>query len=148
MGHPKFKVKGRATRPVFMRLTQFVVIAILVPMLAGYMYLRRMGLDTKGTTISQAITLASVRKNMIRIADAEREQTLAFSKCYSIEQMISMGKIDANQQDRGGYSFSISCQEGGTDFTVTATHAPAPPDSPLRWPVLVVDQTLTIRETY
>jgi len=129
------------------RITQFVVLPILVLILAGYTYLRGMGLDSKGTTISQAITLAFVRKNMIRIADAEHEQIVGFSECYSMEQLISMGKIDANQQDRGGYSFSISCQEDGTDFTVTATHAPAPAHSPLHWPVLVVDQTLTIRET-
>jgi hypothetical protein len=130
-----------------LRITQFVVIPVLALILAGYSYLRRMELDTKGTTISQAITLSFVRKNMIRIADAEREQVLAFSECQSMEQLISMGKVDANQQARGGYSFFISCQEGGTDFIVTATHAPAPPDSPLRWPVLVVDQTLTIHES-
>jgi hypothetical protein len=111
------------------------------------LYFRNTGLDTQGTTISQAITLAFARKNMIRIADAEMEQTPAFSQCYSMEQLISMGKIDANKEDRGGYSFSISCQKGGTDFTVTSTHAPALPDSPLRWPILVVDKTLTIRET-
>lgn len=129
-----------------MRIARLVIIAMLGLILAGYMYFRGMGLDAKGTTISQAITLSFVRKNMIRVADAEREQILAFSQCFSIEQLISMRKIDANEEDRGGYSFSISCQKGGNDFTVTATHPPAPPESPLRWPVLVVDQTLAIRE--
>jgi hypothetical protein len=116
--------------------------------LSGYLYLRRMGLDPQGTTIPQSISLAFVQRNMVRIADAEREELTAFSECDSVDDLISSGKIGPNDAERRGYSFSIECNGGGTDFTVTGTHAPAPPGSRLRWPVLVIDQTMAFREIY
>jgi hypothetical protein len=108
-----------------MRFLAFLLGGIGLFFLSGYLYLRRMGLDLKGTTIPQSISLAFVQRNMFRIADAEREELTAFSECDS-----------------------IACDGGGTDFTVTGTHAPAPPGSPLRWPVLIIDQTMAFREVY
>jgi hypothetical protein len=116
--------------------------------LAGYLYLRRMGLDTKGTTIPQSITLAFVQRGMYRIADAEREELTTQSECFSVDQLISSEKVNPNDKERGGYSFFIECDGGGTNFTVTGTHAPAPPGSPLRWPELVIDQSMAFREIY
>jgi hypothetical protein len=107
-----------------------------------------MGLDPKGTTIPQSISLEFVQRNMVRIADAEREELTAFSECDSVDDLISTGKINPNDKERRGYSFSIECDGGGTDFTVTGTHTPAPLGSPLRWPVLTIDQTMALREIY
>jgi hypothetical protein len=113
---------------------------------AGYLYLQQMGIDTKGTTISQSITLAFVRRTMFRIADAEHEQLTVYTDCLPMDQLISAGKIDPEDQERSGYSFAISCEEGDSGFTLTATHAPAPADSPLHWPGLVIDQSMVFRE--
>jgi len=131
-----------------MRFLAFLLGGIGLFFLSGYLYLRRMGLDPKGTTIPQSISLAFVRRNMFRIADAEREELTAFSECDSVDDLISAGKVDPNDKEKRGYSFSIECDGGGTDFTVTGTHAPAPPGSPLRWPVLIMDQTMAFREVY
>ena len=131
-----------------MRFLSFLLAGIGLLFLSSYLYLRRMGLDAKGTTISQSITLAFVRRNMYRIADAEREQLTTYSECFSVDQLISVGKVDPNDQERRGYSFSIECDGGGTDFTVTGRHAPAPPGSTLRWPVLVIDQSMAFQEVY
>jgi hypothetical protein len=128
------------------RFLVFLFAGIVLLGLSSYLYLRRMGLDNKGTTISQSITLAFVQRNMYRIADAEREQLTTQSECFSVDELISLGKVDPADQERGGYSFSIECDGGGTDFTVTGRHAPVPYNSSLRWPVLVVDQTMAFSE--
>jgi len=51
-----------------------VLAAWIVLSVRLYLYLRRMGLDPKGTTIPQSISFAFVQRNMFRIADAEREE--------------------------------------------------------------------------
>jgi len=131
-----------------MRYIAFLVAGIVLVFLASYLYLRRMGLDTKGTTISQSIALAFVHRTMYRIADAEREQLTTYSECYSVDELISTEKVDSHDKERAGYSFFIECDGGGTNFTVTGRHAPSPLGSPLHWPELVMDQSMDFRAIY
>ncbi len=46
-----------------MRFLSFLLAGIGLLFLSSYLYLRRMGLDAKGTTISQSITLAFVLRS-------------------------------------------------------------------------------------
>ena len=131
-----------------MRFLAFFLAVIGLFFLSAYLYLRRMGLDPKGTTIMQSITLAFVQRNMYRIADAEREQLTTQSECFSVDELISSEKVNPNDKERGGYSFSIECDGGGTNFTVTGRHAPPPLGSPLHWPELVIDQSMAFSEVY
>ena len=135
-----------------MRFLTVVGMAVASLGLRGYTYLHNLGLDSKGTTISQSIHLAFARKAMIRIADAEREQLVAFNECYSMDQLISTGKLEAGDQARAGYTFTLSCDGGNLDFTVSGTHDSAydaePPDSKPAWPVLTIDQSLAFHESY
>ena len=131
-----------------MRFIAFFVAGILLLFLASYLYLRRMGLDTKGTTISQSITLAFVQRTMVRIVDAERQELTAYSECDSVDDLISNQKLSPNDEQRGGYTFSIECDGGGTNFFVTGRHAPMPYGSKLHWPELVMDQSLALRAIY
>ena len=131
-----------------MRYIAFLVAGIGLFFLASYLYLRRMGLDPKGTTIPQSITLAFVQRTMVRIADAEREELTAYSECDSVDDLISAGKVNSNDKERGGYSFSIEYDGGGANFTVTGRHSPSPPRSPLHWPELVMDQSLAFHAAY
>jgi hypothetical protein len=131
-----------------MRYVAFLVVGVALFLLASYLYLRRMGLDPKGTTISQSIALAFVEKTMVRIADAESEQLTSFSECDSVDDLISAERLDPGDRERRGYSFSIECDGGGANFTVTGRHAPAPPGSTFRWPELVIDQSMDFRAIY
>ena len=131
-----------------MRFIACFVGGILLLCLAGYLYLRRMGLDTKGTTIPQSITLAYVERTMVRIADAEREQLTAFSQCDSVDDLITNEKLSPNDQQRGGYTFSIECDGGGANFIVTGRHDPIPYGSRLHWPELVIDQSMAFHAVY
>ena len=47
--------------------------------------------------------------------------------------------------ERDGYSYEVKCAEG-TDFSIVARHAPAPPDSPIRYPILAIDQNMQVGE--
>jgi hypothetical protein len=130
-----------------MRYLMAIVSGAVVFCLGGFAYLRHMDTDNHGTTISQSITLARVRRNMVRIADAEREQFTAYSECLPVDELISRGKVDEEDRERGGYSFSIACT-GGLNFSVTGRRAPEPPDSTLHWPLLEIDQSLEFHESY
>lgn len=131
-----------------MRYVAFLVAGFALFFAASYLYLRKMGLDPRGTTISQSIALAFVQRTMAHIADAEREQLTAFSECDSVDDLISAEKLDPADKERRGYSFSIECDGGGANFTVTGKHASAPPGSNLHWPELVMDQSLAFHANY
>jgi hypothetical protein len=49
--------------------------------------------------------------------------------------------------ERDGYSYEVKCGDG-SDFAVIAHHAPAPPDSPIRYPILAIDQNLQVGEVH
>jgi hypothetical protein len=46
---------------------------------------------------------------------------------------------------RDGYSYEVRCGEG-SNFSVIANHAPAPSDSPIRYPLLTIDQNMQVSE--
>jgi hypothetical protein len=131
-----------------MRYLASFAVGMVLLIFGGFVYLRHMQLDAKGTTISQSLELARVQRTMVRIADAEGEQLTAFSQCDSLDDLISNGKLDSNDKERAGYTFEIECDGGGANFTVTGRHAPAEPGSPLRWPELIIDQSKAIHAVY
>jgi hypothetical protein len=110
----------------------------------GYAYLKRMAVEDDGTTISQAITLSGVRRQMLHIADTEREYIIASDGCVSLDELIDLGKLEKGYDKRAGYTFSIECSD--PDFTVIGTHAPMPPGSYLHFPTLVVDPDMKVRK--
>ena len=120
-----------------MRSVVYYLAGLLLFCLACYACLKRMAIDYDGTTISQAITLAGVRRQMVRIADAEREYIIANQEgCVPIEQLMDEDKLDAGSDKRAGYTFSIQCSD--PDFTVVGVHGPMPRGSHLRFPNLVL----------
>jgi hypothetical protein len=129
-----------------MRLIATVVAVIGLFFLGGYLYLRRMGLDSHGMTIGQSIAMARAQRALVRIAYAEQEQMTVYSECDSVDDLISRGKIDANDEESNGYRFSVECD--GANFSVIGRHAPSPPDSPLRWPELIADGTRSVRANW
>jgi hypothetical protein len=53
--------------------------------------------------------------------------------------------MNLSRTERDGYTYEVRCG-GGNQFSVIARHAPAAPDSPIRYPVLAVDQNMQIGE--
>jgi len=107
-------------------------------------YLKRMPTTDQGTASTQAISLTGVRMDLLQLAQAERGYVAQNGQCASLDQLTSSNSLTMSRSSRDGYSYSIDCS--GSDFTVTASHAPAPAGSPIRYPTLAIDQTMQVHE--
>ncbi len=107
-------------------------------------YFKKMPSTDEGTAPTQAISLTGVRTDLLQIAQAERAYIALNGQCASLELLTSSSSLAMSRPERDGYSFSIECSGG--DFSVTARHAPAPADSPIRYPTLAIDQSMVVHE--
>jgi Tfp pilus assembly protein PilE len=124
-------------------LASLLVVALLV---AGvyFFYLKKMPTSDQGTAPTQAISLTGVRADLLQIAQAERGYLATNGHCATLDELLSSNSLSMARSERDGYSYSVECAAG--DFTVTAHHAPAPANSPIRYPTLAVDQTMQVHE--
>lgn len=127
-----------------MRALALVLVAAAIVFCVYHFYLRKMPTSDEGTAPTQAINLTGVRMDLLRIAQAERSHMALNSHCASLEELVSSGSLNMGRTEREGYTYTVECS--GADFTVKARHAPAPAGSPIRYPVLAVDQTLQVGE--
>ncbi len=111
---------------------------------AYYFYMRQMPSTDQGTAATQAISLTGVRMDLIQLAQAERGNMATNGHCSPIDELLSSGGLSMSKPERDGYSYVIDCKN--EDFEITASHAPAPAGSPIRYPTLVIDNSGTIRE--
>lgn len=107
-------------------------------------YLKQMPTTDKGTAATQAISLTGVRMDLLQIGQAERGFVAQNSRCASLDELIDSNSLMMSRSGRDGYSYSVDCS--GAGFSVTASHAPAPAGSPIRYPMLALDQTMQVRE--
>jgi hypothetical protein len=98
-----------------------------------------------GTAPTQAISLTGVRMDLNQIAQAERSYYAANAKCASLEELSTSGTMNLARTERDGYTYEVHCGSGN-EFSVISHHAPAPRDSPVRYPILAVDQNMQIGE--
>jgi hypothetical protein len=109
-----------------------------------YFYFKQMPVAAPGTAPTQAISITGVRTDLLQIAQAERSFVAQNARCASLDELISSGSLTMSRAERDGYSYSVDCS--GNTFSVLARHAPAPEGSPIRYPALMVDQTMQFRE--
>jgi hypothetical protein len=110
-----------------------------------FFYFRKMPVTDTGTAPTQAISLTGVRMDLTQIAQAERTYVASNGKCASLDELSTSGLMNLAKTEREGYTYEVRCGSG-TDFSVIAHHAPAPPDSPVRYPILSVDQNMQVSE--
>lgn len=110
-----------------------------------FYYLKRMPATDRGTTPTQAISLTGVRMDLTAIAQAERTYLASNGHCASLDELSSSGLMNLAKTERDGYSYEVRCGSGN-DYSVIARHAPASPDSPIRYPILTVDQNMQVSE--
>ena len=127
-----------------MRALALVLVAAAIVFCVYHFYVRKMPTSDEGTAPTQAISLTGVRMDLLQIAQAERSYIALNSHCASMEELTSSGSLTMGRTEREGYTYTVECS--GADFTVKARHAPAPAGSPIRYPVLAVDQTLQVGE--
>jgi len=127
-----------------MRALAAVLVAAIILFGVYEVYLKNMPPTDQGTAPTQAISLTGVRSDLLQIAQAERGEIALNSKCVSLEELISSRALTMNRKERDGYTYEVNCSE--SDFQVVAGHTAAPEGSGLRYPKLVIDSTMQVRE--
>ena len=110
-----------------------------------YFYFKQMPTTDPGTAPTQAINLTGVRMDLMQMAQAERSYIASNGRCGSLSDLGSSGTMNLSRTERDGYSYEVECSDGA-DFSIVAHHAPAPPDSPIRYPILAIDQNMQVGE--
>jgi len=108
------------------------------------LYLKRMPTVAEGTVATQNISLTGVKMDLLQIAKAERASIGTDGKCMNMDELLSSGAMSLSRPERDGYVYAVECS--GTDFTVTARHAPAPANAGFRYPAMMIDQSMQARE--
>ncbi len=127
-----------------MRALVAILVAAAVVFGVYHYYFKKMPTSDEGTAPTQAISLTGVRTDLLQIAQAERAYIALNGQCASLELLTSSNSLAMSRPERDGYTYSIECSGG--DFSVTARHAPAPAGSPIRYPTLVIDQSMQVHE--
>ena len=124
----------------------FLALLVVALILFGvyYFHLRQMPTTDPGTAPTQAISLTGVRTDLLQIGQAERGYIAENGRCASLDELMSSKSLTMSRSERDGYSYTLDCS--GSNFSVTATHPPAPSGSEIRFPTLSVDDTLQVRE--
>jgi hypothetical protein len=122
-----------------------LLVALLIAGGIWYFYTRQMPTSDPGTAPTQAINLTGVRMDLVQMAQAERSYIASNGHCGSLNDLSSSGTMNLSRTGRDGYSYEVQCGDG-TDFSIVAHHPPAPPDSPIRYPILAVDQNMQVGE--
>jgi hypothetical protein len=148
---PSARSVTQALQPLLGRFTIssmkiFVSLLVTTGILFGVyiLYLKRLPTAAEGTVATQAISLTGVKMDLQQIAKAERNSIGVDGHCMSMEELLASGSMSLSRPERDGYSYTVECS--GTDFTVTARHAPAPAGSGLRYPSMMIDQSMQTRE--
>jgi len=128
-------------------MKQLVALLVALVVAGGVYYfsLKKMPTTDAGTASTQAISLTGVRMDLNQIAQAERVYFASSGKCASLDELSSSGTMNLTRTERDGYTYEVRCGEG-QEFGVIAHHAPAPADSPIRYPVLAIDQNMQVGE--
>jgi hypothetical protein len=125
----------------------FALVLVAAAIMAGiyFFYFKKMPTSDPGTAPTQAISLTGVRMDLMQIAQAERTYAASNGHCANLDELSSSGTMNLARSGRDGYSYEVRCGEG-SNFSVIANHASAPSDSPIRYPLLTIDQNMQVSE--
>lgn len=122
-----------------------LLMALLIAGGIYFFYVKGMPTTDAGTAPTQAINLTGVRMDLLQIAQAERTYLASNGHCGSLSDLTSSGTMNLARTERDGYTYEVKCGDGA-DYSVVAHHAPAPPDSPIRYPILAIDENMQVGE--
>jgi len=125
-----------------MRALLALILAVVIGFLVYKFYFTQVQPAGQGTVITQSISLTGVKNDLNAIAQAERLHLAQHGSYATMDEMVAKGTLQMAKPGRDGYVYTI--ETSGSGFTVTARHPAGTGD--IRWPTLVVDQTMEIRE--
>jgi hypothetical protein len=127
-----------------MRALAGLLVAAALAFGVYYFYMKKMPRTEEGTAPTQAISLTGVRSDLLQIAQAERADMALNSKCVPLDELISSGSLAVSRRERDGYTYTVNCT--GSDFEVVAENPAAATGTEIRYPKLVIDATMQVRE--
>ncbi|HET9741443.1 MAG TPA: hypothetical protein VFQ00_01730 [Terriglobales bacterium] len=107
-----------------------------------YVSLKKMPGQEKNTAATQIVGLTGIRTDLLQIAQTERSYVAQNGSCVSLDQLVSSSALAMPHSGRDGYTYEVDC--AGTDFTVSATHPPAPEGYPIHYPTISVDSLMQV----
>jgi hypothetical protein len=125
-----------------------LMLLLVVTAVASGIYfasIKKMPVTDAGTAPTQAISLTGVRMDLNQIAQAERSYVVSNGHCAALDELTSSSTMNLARTERDGYTYQVRCGEG-TEFAVIAHHAPAAAGSPIRYPILAIDQNMQVAE--
>lgn len=122
-----------------------LLLALLIAGGIWYFYTKQMPSTDAGTAATQAINLTGVRMDLMQMAQSERSYIASNGHCGSLNDLSSSGTVNLSRAERDGYTYEVKCGDGA-DFSIVAHHAPAPSGSPIRYPILAIDQNMQVGE--
>jgi len=127
---------------------KLVGLLVCVALTFGIFYFttKKMPVTDSGTAPTQAMSLTGVRKDLLEIAQAERNGIALNGHCSDVGELISSGSLTMASPGRDGYVYEVRCGGDSAEFKVVARHAPAPEGSPIRYPNLGIDQNMQVAE--
>jgi hypothetical protein len=125
-----------------MRALIGLILAVVIGFLVYKFYFVQVQPEGPGTVATQAISLTGVKNDLNAIAQAERLYQAQNGSYATLDELISSGALQMGRRSRDGYSYEV--EVSGNSFTATARHSGGTGD--IRWPTLVVDQTMEIRQ--
>lgn len=124
----------------------FVSLLVAASFLMGIylIYLKKIPTAAEGTVSTQSVSITGVRMDLLQIAKAERNSIGVDGHCMTMDELLASGSMSMSRPERDGYTYTVECS--GNDFTATANHTPAPAGSAFRYPTMVIDQSMQVRE--
>jgi hypothetical protein len=117
------------------------LLGLVVVLGSGYFvyqnYLSRQGVTSAPPR--QQIDVIGVQGDLLTMGQAERQYLATRGTYATLEQLQQEGLLTGGTERRG-YSYTAAV-EGSTAFTITAT--PTAPEK-AGWPVMTIDQTMTV----
>lgn len=128
------------------------MIGLLVTAAIGlgiYMYTLKQAAPGPGMVVTQNISIAGVKNDLVSIAQAERLYYTQNGSYTDLPTLASSGTMNITRTSRDGYTYSVD--SSGSDFTVTATYTPPPVDNPANvtpphFPTYTIDQTMEVHQ--
>jgi hypothetical protein len=124
-----------------MRALVALILAALIAAAGYWLFIRQAQPGDEGSAPTQAISLTGVRNDLNAIAQAERTHQAQTGSYASLDELVRSGALTMERRGRDGYTYSV--EVSGHTFTVTARHSGA---EGVRYPTLVIDQTMQIRQ--
>lgn len=124
-----------------MRALLGLLVAAAVAVGFYYFYFTRTGPEGGTAGAIEAISTTAVKNDLNAIANTERMYFTQNGRYATWDELISSGMLRLEKPERQNYVYTV--EASGSGFTVTARYT-GPPE--MKYPTLVIDQTMEIRE--